>query len=661
MNIKRCVSLYLILLLLFLVFSGVVYAAGNSEFLEQSATENIDASIAESETEATATPSIPPKEEVVDTGTAEPETEATATPSNPPKEEVSDDSTSNSPTQANPPVLIGYNVSKSNIVKNNIVTINVFVKHTDVTAEQIGGKDNLDITKLVDSFSGGNVSVDITSNPKEMLIYKVTFSNVKYSGSGKSLRFMCGYKNSNEPFSTMELSVTETVEYEKPPEPQPTTPEAAPAPMVLISRGEMKSSLVADQEISVPITFHNLDSKTITSVVATFSPSESLLIVGGNSSFKLEDIPGQKSQTITLKVRATKTVTSEAQSLGVELKFNYDNNITITQGNCSDRIIIPAVVTNQNTSNAEIDKPVPNIVVSDYSYSKEAVSAGEKFPLKFTLQNTGNLTVENIVVTIDGGDSFTIDGSTNTFHYDKIGGGDKNELTVNMQALVSAKTGAQGIGISCKYEYLDSNKRSSATADIKLSVPVFQPDRFQVNAPAIPEMISVGEEVTLSLSYVNKGKADVCNVEAIVEGEVDTPAKTQYLGNFEPGKSGNIGFVFTPEKAGELKLILKINYEDANLDVQTLKFPVTVDVQEALDEPMYPDDTYMEEDSGNGVIIWGIFGGVLLTVFVVAIIIRTYRKRKRSRAELASTNEMNGDNWLDDDVDIFVESEESKQ
>lgn len=632
MSIKKCVSLYLVLLLLLSAFPGVVYAADNPKSMEQLDIENADAN------------------------TAVPESEAKTAPSNPPKE-VSDDS---EPTQENPPVLIDYNVSKSNIVKDDIITIKVSVKHADVTAEQIGGKDNLDITKLVDSFSGGNVSVNIISNPKEMLIYEVIFSNVKYSGTGKSLRFMCGYKGSNESFSTMELSVTEAVEYEKPPEPQPTAPEEAPVPMVLISRGEMGSPLRADQETSVSITFQNLDSRTITSVVAAFSPSESLLIAGGNSSFKLDDIPGQKSQTITLKVKAAKTVTSEAQSLGVELKFNYNNNIAVVQGSSSDRVIIPAVATNQDASNAGIDKPVPNIVISDYSYSKEAVSAGEKFPLKFTLHNTGKLTMENIVVTIDGGDSFTIDGGTNTFHYDKIAGGGKNELTVNMQALVSAKTGAQSIGIGCKYEYLDSSKRSAAAADIKLSVPVFQPDRFQVNAPAIPEMISVGEEVTLSLSYVNKGKAYVGNVEATIEGEVDTPAQTQYLGNFEPGKSGNIGFVFTPQKTGRLKLVLKISYEDANLEVRTLEFPVTLDVQEAQAEAMYPDDSYMEEGSGNGISIWKICGGILLTAFAAAAIIKVYKKKKENHTALAGANETNWDNWPDDD-DTFGELEESEQ
>ena len=57
----------------------------------------------------------------------------------------------------------------------------------------------------------------------------------------------------------------------------------------------------------------------------------------------------------------------------------------------------------------------------------------------------------------------------------------------------------------------------------------------------------MGEEAEISLAYVNKGKDDIANVEATVVGEgVDTPARTQYLGNITAGTSGNIGFALTP-------------------------------------------------------------------------------------------------------------------
>lgn len=419
------------------------------------------------------------------------------------------------PAAGNPPVLTGYRVSASAIKKDAKVTITVSVKHPDATLRQIGGVENLDITRLVDSFSGGTVAVKVTSRENEMLTYDVTFSDLVYSGVGKSLRFLAGYKESREPFTTMEVTIVEAVEY-VPPEP------------------------------------------------------------------------------------------------------------TISYG-----------------GGVQMDSSVPNLVVSGYSYGGSPVPAGGKFSLAFTLLNTGKLAVENIVVTVDGGDNFTIDGSSNTFFYNKIPSSKQEEQTVNMQAVTSAKTGAQTIGITCKYEYVDGSRRGTANAEIRLSVPVIQPDRFQVNQPTLPEALYAGEETMISLSYVNKGKADVSNVEAELDGDVEAAAKVQYLGNFEPGKSGSIGFVFTPQTAGKTDITLKIQYEDAGQEVHTLTFPLSLEVQ---DLPMYDgeDMDFIAEEPRTGPGVWPFVavGAVLLAGSVAIVLLR---RRKARKAQL--TPEDSWDGW----------------
>lgn len=86
-------------------------------------------------------------------------------------------------------------------------------------------------------------------------------------------------------------------------------------------------------------------------------------------------------------------------------------------------------------------------------------------------------------------------------------------------ALPTAKSGAQPVTVLFKYEYVDGNKRAAATSEIKLSVPVVQQDRFQISAPSLPETCTGGEELVLTLNYVNRGKTEVSNVEATAVGE----------------------------------------------------------------------------------------------------------------------------------------------
>ncbi len=665
--------------------------------------------------------------------------------------------------------VTGYTVTDSagspvgSVTKGATVNITVSIKDTGTGASD---PMTLDVTKLDDSFTGGSVRVESASEPGQPLAYRVVLTGVQYKGVGQNLRVQIGTAGQPESYQTMEVTVTEAVVYEAPqftPEP-PSSPEAAPAPMVLISRSDIAKPLEAGQEVELTVSFRNLSPIQLKSPVATFTPSDGLSLSGGNSSFLLDDIGGKKTVSVKVRVKAGATIPSPNQSLGVDLKFNYNNNISFTQGTISDKIAIPALaresvpqpvvvvtrspiakpisagetvnvavsfknagatklispvvtmttsdalmiqndtstfllgdiepgtsasVTVQVKASKEIsspnqslstelkysydnggtitqatasdrvnlsanttaegnkpDSPVPNLVIRKFTYGPSSVAAGSKFPLSITFENTGTLRVENVVVTVDGGESFAMDGSTNTFFYKSLAGGGSQTLEVPMQSVPTGKSGAQSVNVSFKYEFVDKEKRSQASADIKISVPVYQPDRFQINAPTVPETVSVGEEAEISLAYVNKGKDDIANVEATVVGEgVDTPARTQYLGNITAGSSGNIGFALTPTQEGEVDLVLKISYENANQELQTREFPLTLQVQEQVIDDL-GEDIPMEEPTSFPW-LWVCLGGGAAVV-VAAVVLMQVRKRKKAAA-LDSAQDW--DNWEETDTD----------
>ena len=665
--------------------------------------------------------------------------------------------------------VTGYTVTDSagspvgSVTKGATVNITVSIKDTGTGASD---PMTLDVTKLDDSFTGGSVRVESASEPGQPLAYRVVLTGVQYKGVGQNLRVQIGTAGQPESYQTMEVTVTEAVVYEAPqftPEP-PSSPEAAPAPMVLISRSDIAKPLEAGQEVELTVSFRNLSPIQLKSPVATFTPSDGLSLSGGNSSFLLDDIGGKKTVSVKVRVKAGATIPSPNQSLGVDLKFNYNNNISFTQGTITDKIAIPALaresvpqpvvvvtrspiakpisagetvnvavsfknagatklispvvtmttsdalmiqndtstfllsdiepgtsasVTVQVKASKEIsspnqslstelkysydnggtitqatasdrvnlsanttaegnkpDSPVPNLVIRKFTYGPSSVAAGSKFPLSITFENTGTLRVENVVVTVDGGESFAMDGSTNTFFYKSLAGGGSQTLEVPMQSVPTGKSGAQSVNVSFKYEFVDKEKRSQASADIKISVPVYQPDRFQINAPTVPETVSVGEEAEISLAYVNKGKDDIANVEATVVGEgVDTPARTQYLGNITAGSSGNIGFALTPTQEGEVDLVLKISYENANQELQTREFPLTLQVQEQVIDDL-GEDIPMEEPTSFPW-LWVCLGGGAAVV-VAAVVLMQVRKRKKAAA-LDSAQDW--DNWEETDTD----------
>ena len=663
--------------------------------------------------------------------------------------------------------VTGYTVTDASgkavgaVKKDATVDITVSIKDINDSTQDPG---TLDITKLDDSFTGGSVSVEKTSDSGAPLTYAVRLTGLKYKGVGQTLKLQVGTPGSSESYQTIDVTITEAVVYEaptpSPPEPAPT-PDAAPAPMVIISRSELKDPVEAGQEFDLTVTFQNLGRMPLKSPVATFSPSDGLSLTGGSSSFVMEDIPARKSGSVKIRLKAAAVIASASQSIGAELKFNYFNNLSYVAGEASDKIPIPAVAResvpqpvvivtrsplekplapgqsadvtlsfrnagttalkspvatvtssdallilndattfllpdipagssstltvklraakeisspNQSLSTelkysydsggtitqatasdrvnlsaeptveqAKTDASAPNIVIQKFTYGGASVAAGSKFPLQIIFQNTGTLRVENVVVTVECGESFAMDGSTNTFFYKGLSAGGTQSLEVPMQVVPTGKSGAQSITAGFKYEYVDGSKRSQASADIKISIPVYQPDRFQINNPVVPEFITVGEETEVSLAYVNKGKDDIANVEATVEGDgVETPARTQYIGNITAGTSGSIGFALTPTEAGETEVTLKITYENANQELQTREFSVTLRAEEPAPIDDFPDEMPVEE---SGTFPWIWVGGGIAVVGAAAVLLL---RRRRHKAAAAVQTDSFGD-WEEDD------------
>ena len=52
-----------------------------------------------------------------------------------------------------------------------------------------------------------------------------------------------------------------------------------------------------------------------------------------------------------------------------------------------------------------------------------------------------------------------------------------------------------------------------------VTVPIVQPERFEISRTDFPEYLSMGEEGYASVSFVNKGKGIIYNVSAEITGD----------------------------------------------------------------------------------------------------------------------------------------------
>lgn len=554
------------------------------------------------------------------------------------------------PSDSGELVVTGYNIlainSNTNIGKTPRISKGNSVK-LEIMFRKAGLAD-LDFTRLVDSFSNGKISGVKDENGST---FKIEIDNLIYKGTGNSLKFMATYSGGQRNF---EISVLECKEYQESTNEQstPYEPDPIPAPKAIISRNELLSSIKPNEEITVTVFVKNIGSTTMQSPVIQFTPSDSLMLPGASSMMQLKNIAAGKTESVNIKVRAMGSISGANQYLDAALNFDYYNRVNHTSGTAEGRIIIPAKVKKtEDVDDGTIDSPVPNIIITRFDYGGASVAAGSDFNLNFKFKNTsGKLKVENLVATVEGGEGLTLNGSSNTFYFEKVSAGQEKSISVPMKAARTVTGSAQPVSVSFKYEYVDNSKRTPITSEQKITVPVYQPDRFEISKPTLPVMVYAGEETSLSMNYVNKSKSEISNVEAEISGNIESVTPFQSIGNLEPGKSGTIVFAVTALDPGEAEFTIKVTYEDGNGDTKTREFPVTLNVEAmdysdpGMDEPI-PEP---EEEGGSKL-------PLILGIIAAAAVIGTVIFRKKKKAAAAKKEAEMWDNW-DDEDDISGET-----
>lgn len=552
--------------------------------------------------------------------------------------------------------VTGYRIEKINgaVIKDErLITINkgdnidILLNLKYNTAETTF--TSVDVARRVDSFSGGTAKVVQDSGQMSgSYVFQVRVTNLKYRGSGKTLSLLLS--NKGNAYQNLDVPISECKEYTEPtvePTPAPT-PDPIPTPKVIVTRNELSGDVKAGDELMLTVSVKNIGRTTINNPILSFTPSESLLVVGKDSAVQMNSIGVGRTETAQVKVRALDPVASVNQYLDAKLEFTYYNNVSTTAGEASARIGIPAKVKKktEETTDETTASPLPNIIVSRFHYGGGSVAAGSKFNLAFKFRNTSStVDVENMVITVTGGEGLTINGSSNTFFYDKVKAGASKTVTVPMKVANTTVDTAQDVSINFKYEYLDHKKRTSASSDVKISVPLYQPDRFEISNPVVPDYVEAGQEVAVTMNYINKSKVIMSNVEAVVDGDVSTQTPIQTIGNVDAGKNGTIAFALTPNSTGEVDFAITVNYEDANGESRTRIFPVTMNVQEAAPYDPGTDDPGMDDPGEEtGGFPWWIVIVAVAAIGIAALIVL----KKRKKAKAAKKEQELWDSWDDE-------------
>lgn len=545
-------------------------------------------------------------------------------------------------------LITGYRASRSSIYTGDTVDITVYLSRTD------GSNDSIRVVRGLDSFQDGTASAVASGQNGE---YTVTFTGLTYTGdSGKQLAFTIYYEGNGGGYQDGNTGpVRECVPYTEPkPEPEPT-PETIPEPRAVFNSDGTSTSIAAGETKTITVYIQNAGTTAMRDPILTLKSSGSLLIMG-SQDYMLDDIRAGRDTAVTVTVKAPDKIESQMQTIDASLSFYYDNGTQLTGGSASGSVNVLSTVTKDTKDEETIASPTPIVILSKYNYGGSSVAAGSSTNLSFSFTNTSKtIKIENVMVTVTGGQDLMLNGSTNTFYFESVAASGSKTVTVPMKAAQLISASAQDVKIDVTYEYVDQNARKSGNATLSLSVPLYQPDRFELSEPKTSYTGYVGEETSLTIDYVNKGKSAINNVEATISGDIDSPTPYQRVGTIDGGKNGTIAFAVTPQLEGENQVKIVITYEDSNGNTKERVFEATVEAMAY--EPADPgmDDPGMIDPEPAHTFPWKYVIIALVVIAIIALIVLRARKKKaKQKAEQALW-----DKW--DEEEIAEEKQEAAE
>lgn len=290
----------------------------------------------------------------------------------------------------------------------------------------------------------------------------------------------------------------------------------------------------------------------------------------------------------------------------------------------------------------ENERTKARIIVDSFETDPAEIYAGQDFTLKVRMKNASNsIAASNILFTFESetvSDSpvFTTVNGSNSVVVNSLAPGASDTLTIKFSSSPTAEQRSYTITINEQY---DSPEFKNAKEAVKIAVGLKQEARLNTGTiEVMPDAISVGEESNVMFSINNTGKVMLYNVNAVFEA--DSIQKNEaYVGNIEPGKSGNVDTMINgiAPTTDDGKVKLSITYEDENGKVSTVEKEIQLMVNEDqsmdesnIDDTWNSDDVQPEPSTTDKLKHLAIPVGIVGVILAAVILVVIRRKKKKA-------------------------------
>ena len=214
------------------------------------------------------------------------------------------------------------------------------------------------------------------------------------------------------------------------------------------------------------------------------------------------------------------------------------------------------------TEHTTQDRSAPKLMVTDYSLDTEFLTPDTVGKLTVTLTNTNpRRAIFNLKLTLtDDSDDLEPEGMPTRF-VSVIYADGSYSFEAEIKTRHNAAVGRHSLTLTAEYE--DNEFQSYSSFDT-LYVDVRQTAELSFSGAELPAKVVAGDTVTVTLTLMNTGKAQLSNCRA----DFDIPGLigggTAFGGELSPGESKTVSANLRakPENIGETRGSVTVTYED---------------------------------------------------------------------------------------------------
>lgn len=414
---------------------------------------------------------------------------------------------------------------------------------------------------------------------------------------------------------------------------------------------EPSTGIKEGDAFNLKVTVKNNSSVVCNNIVAAFDNTNApeIGMRGATDTLYIDSLPAQATATLTYPL----VCSSKMETKNYPLSVKFTSSDLAADASVAPRMFIPVKGTKINSEDKEdeLSSSIPQIIIESYDYGGLSVTGGTEFMLTMNFRNTNpKIAIENLKMTVssapDGDEgivAFTPSRSSNTFFIQNVKAGGGFQEKIALYPKVDAAPKSYGVTIDYTYEAIvDGIRKADLKGTETISIPLTQPDRFEVNQVDLYGPIYMGDQGQLSINYVNKGKSKIFNLAVSLEGNFTSEDMSAYIGNVDSGSGDSFDASLMPMDVGTMSGVATFTYEDSNGETKEIKkefscevIPLPTDMGGDYPGGEIPPEGEIPVESGPPKWAIGLTacGGVLLLIVVIVFVRKKLKARKMRMLE----------------------------